>query len=74
MVQAAVRTLVMRPYWAGAALLVCAEALDETGLPSDADRLASHTEHAVAHMRETNRLQPLRARVLRDPGMAAGRR
>ncbi|WP_037684996.1 tetratricopeptide repeat protein [Streptomyces durhamensis] len=73
-VQAAARTLVMRPYWAGAALLVCAEALDAVGLPSDADRLASHAEHAVAHVREMNRLQPLCVRVLRDLGMAAGRR
>ncbi|MGR4879546.1 tetratricopeptide repeat protein [Streptomyces sp. LARHCF249] len=73
-VQAAARTLVLRPYWASAALLLCAEALDETSLPADADRLASHAEHAVAHVREMKRLQPLCARVLRDLGMTAGRR
>ncbi|MEU9143990.1 tetratricopeptide repeat protein [Streptomyces sp. NPDC048349] len=73
-VQAAARTLVVRPYWASAALLLCAEALNETGLPADADRLASHAEHAVAYVREMERLQPLCARVLRDLGMTAGRR
>jgi tetratricopeptide (TPR) repeat protein len=72
-VQAAARTLVVRPYWASAALLLCAEALNEIGLPADDDRLASHVEHAVAHAREMKRLQPLCARVLRELGMTAGR-
>jgi tetratricopeptide (TPR) repeat protein len=73
-VQAAARTLVDQPYWAGAALLLCARALDEITLPADADRLVSHAEHAVAHVREMQRLQPLCARVLRKLGLAAGRR
>jgi len=73
-VQAAARTLVVRPYWATAALLLCAKAFDAIDRPADADRLASHAEHAVAHARETKRLRPLCARVLRDVGMTAGRR
>jgi tetratricopeptide (TPR) repeat protein len=73
-VQAAARSLVARPYWATAALLLCNEALNRINLPADAGRLASHAEHAVAHVREMKRHQPLCARVLRDLGRAAGRR
>ncbi|MEU6866591.1 hypothetical protein ABZ924_25580 [Streptomyces sp. NPDC046876] len=45
----------MWPYWATAALLLCADALGGAGLPADTDRIAGHAEHAVAHGRHSSR-------------------